>query len=123
MPKLPCLSGEQLVSALKRLGYEEDHRTGSHIILRHRDPPHRRLTIPDHKEIAKGTLRAILRQAGISVEELLRFWSSALRGVYEVPRPQNGKRRERVWVQAGKFFGGGSLSQAARDTLAMKSRS
>lgn len=73
MPKLPCISGKQLVAALKRLGYEEDHRTGSPIILRHRDPPHRRLTIPDHKEIAKGTLRAILRQAGISVEELLQL--------------------------------------------------
>jgi predicted RNA binding protein YcfA (HicA-like mRNA interferase family) len=73
VPKLPCLSGKQLVAALKRLGYEEDHRTGSHIILRRRDPPHRRLTVPDHKEIAKGTLRAILRQAGISVEELLQL--------------------------------------------------
>ena len=73
MPKLPVLSGKELVAALKRLGYEEDHRTGSHIILRHRDPPHRRLTLPDHKEIAKGTLRAILRQAVISVEELLKL--------------------------------------------------
>jgi predicted RNA binding protein YcfA (HicA-like mRNA interferase family) len=73
VPKLPCLSGKQLVAALKRLGYEEDHRTGSHIILWHRDPPHRRRTTPDHKEIAKGTLRAILCQAGMSVEELLQL--------------------------------------------------
>jgi len=72
VPKLPPLSGKALVAALRRLGYEEDHRTGSPIILRHRDPPHRRLTVPDHKEIAKGTLRAILRQAGISLEELLK---------------------------------------------------
>lgn len=70
MTKLPCLSGRELIAALKRAGYEEDHRTGSHVILRHKDPPHKRLTIPDHKEIAKGTLRAILRQAGLTVEDL-----------------------------------------------------
>jgi len=31
--------------------------------------PHRRLVVPDHKEIAKGTLRAIIKQAGLTVEE------------------------------------------------------
>jgi len=46
-----------------------DHQTGSHIILRSENPPYRRLTVPDHKEIAKGTLRSILRQAGLTVEE------------------------------------------------------
>ena len=45
------------------------HQTGSHIILRNENPPHRRLTIPNHKEIAKGTLRAIIRQAGLTLEE------------------------------------------------------
>jgi predicted RNA binding protein YcfA (HicA-like mRNA interferase family) len=39
------------------------------MILRNENPPFRRLTIPNHKEVAKGTLKAILRQAGISVEE------------------------------------------------------
>ncbi len=39
------------------------------MILRRQTPPHRRLTIPDHKEVAKGTLRAIIRQAGLTVEE------------------------------------------------------
>jgi len=37
--------------------------------LRQQSPPHRRLTIPDHKIIAKGTLRAIIRQAGLTVDE------------------------------------------------------
>ena len=41
------------------------------MILRNVAPPHRRLVVPDHKEIATGTLRAILRQAGLTVEELL----------------------------------------------------
>ncbi|HNR24608.1 MAG TPA: type II toxin-antitoxin system HicA family toxin [Candidatus Bipolaricaulis anaerobius] len=71
MTKLPTLSGHELARALRRLGYEEDHRTGSHIILRQAASPHRRLTVPDHKEIAKGTLRAVIRQAGLTVEELL----------------------------------------------------
>lgn len=45
-----------------------DHQTGSHIILRQQQPPHRRLSVPDHRELAKGTLRALLRQAGATVD-------------------------------------------------------
>ena len=70
MSKLPALSGRQLCKALRKAGYLIDHQTGSHIILRHENLPHRRLTVPDHDEIAKGTLRSILRQAGLAVEEL-----------------------------------------------------
>lgn len=71
MPKLPIISGKDLVKFFAKLGYKVDHQTGSHIILRHNDPPHRRLTIPNHKEVSKGTLRAIIRQAGLSREEFL----------------------------------------------------
>jgi predicted RNA binding protein YcfA (HicA-like mRNA interferase family) len=73
MPKLPIVSGKDLVRALAKLGYEHDHQTGSHIILRHKDPPHRRLIIPSHKEISKGTLRAIIRQAGLTREEFFKI--------------------------------------------------
>jgi predicted RNA binding protein YcfA (HicA-like mRNA interferase family) len=66
---LPRISGREAVSAFRRLGYEIDRQKGSHIILRHRDAPFRRLTIPDHREVAKGTLRALIREAGITVEE------------------------------------------------------
>lgn len=52
MPKLPLLSGQDVVKALSRLGYEQDHQTGSHMILRHRDPPHRRLTVPKYGALA-----------------------------------------------------------------------
>ena len=69
MPKLPIISGLELVKAFLKIGYGRDHQTGSHIILRHKDPPYRRLTIPNHKEISKGTLRAIINQAGLSREE------------------------------------------------------
>jgi len=71
VPKLPVVSGTDLVNALKRFGYEVDHQTGSHIILRNAAPPYRRLTVPRHKEVAKGTLRTIIRNAGLSVGELL----------------------------------------------------
>ena len=69
MSKLPVLSGKELCKALGKIGYSIDHQTGSHIILRHKNPPYRRLTVPEHKEIAKGTLRAIIRQAGLTLEE------------------------------------------------------
>lgn len=67
MSRLPTCSGRDAVKAFCKLGYAVDHQTGSHIILRHSNM--RRLTIPDHKELAKGTLRALIRQAGISKEE------------------------------------------------------
>lgn len=69
MSKLPVASGRELCKILEKIGYLMDHQTGSHIILRHKNPPHRRLAVPDHKEIAKGTLRAIIRQAGLTVNE------------------------------------------------------
>lgn len=71
MTKLPPLSGRDLIKAFRKIGYVVDHQTGSHIILRRTEPPHRRLTVPNHKELAKGTLRALIRQAGLSREEFL----------------------------------------------------
>ena len=69
MSKLPVVSGREVVKALESIGYDFDHQRGSHIILRHSQPPHRRITVPDHREVAKGTLRSIIRQAGLSVDE------------------------------------------------------
>ena len=57
MSVLPRISGRELVAALGKVGYVVDHQRGSHIVLRQLATPHRRLTVPDHKEIAKGTLR------------------------------------------------------------------
>jgi len=67
------VSGQEAAKALRKKGYELDHQTGSHLILRHQNPPYRRLTVPNHKELAKGTLRAIIREAGLTVEEFLRL--------------------------------------------------
>jgi len=67
LKKLPLISGKEAVKAFCKIGYEVDHQTGGHIILRHSSPPHRRLSVPNHKELAKGTLRALIRQAGLTV--------------------------------------------------------
>ncbi len=69
MSHLSIISGKELCKILKKIGYVEDHQTGSHIILRNKNYPFRRFSIPNHKEIAKGTLRAIIRQAGLSLNE------------------------------------------------------
>lgn len=69
MSGLPVVSGRDVVRALAKLGYILDRQRGSHMILRQQTPPQRRLTVPDHNELARGTLRAIIRQAGLTVEE------------------------------------------------------
>jgi predicted RNA binding protein YcfA (HicA-like mRNA interferase family) len=67
MSRLPVCAGQDAVRAFQKLGYEVDHQTGSDIILRH--PQMRRLTVPNHRELAKGTLRALIREAGLTKEE------------------------------------------------------
>ena len=69
MSRLPVVSGKDAIRAFGRLGYRISHQTGSHIILRHESPPHRHLSVPDHREIAKGTLRGLIRDAGLTVDE------------------------------------------------------
>ncbi|NRA75491.1 MAG: type II toxin-antitoxin system HicA family toxin [Planctomycetes bacterium] len=69
MSKLPSISARDAIRAFERVGYERDRQRGSHIVLRHRDAPHRRLVVPEHKSLAKGTLRALIREAGLTVDE------------------------------------------------------
>jgi len=71
MSKLPIVSGPELVKALCKLNYYVRDQKGSHIHLRH--PTKRPLTIPNHKEIARGTLRVILKDAGITIDDLLKY--------------------------------------------------
>jgi len=67
--KLPILSGKDVVKALGKLGYTINDQKGSHIHLRH--PVRRPLTVPSHPEIARGTLRIIIKDADLSVENFL----------------------------------------------------
>lgn len=69
MSKLPVVSGAEILKALAKIGYQFDHQRGRHIVLRQPFEPFRRVTVPNHKEIAKGTLRKILREVGLTVEE------------------------------------------------------
>ncbi len=69
MSRLPVCSAQDAIRAFQKLGYEVDHQTGSHIILR--EPQMRRLTVPNHRELAKGTLRALIREAGLTTEEFV----------------------------------------------------
>jgi predicted RNA binding protein YcfA (HicA-like mRNA interferase family) len=68
MTKLPRISGRVCVAALGKAGFQLKRQQGSHIILR-RDVPFAQVVVPDHKELDTGTLRAILRQAGLSADE------------------------------------------------------
>jgi predicted RNA binding protein YcfA (HicA-like mRNA interferase family) len=68
LSRLPTISGREAIRAFEKIGYQIDHQTGSHVILRHEQPPHRRLSVPNHRELAKGTLRKLLREAGVSIE-------------------------------------------------------
>ena len=69
--KLPVVSGSEAVKAFLKIGFEFDIQHGSHIILRRADSPHRRLSVPNHKELAKGTLRTLIREAGLTVDEFV----------------------------------------------------
>ena len=73
MPKLPVISGKKIVKAFSKIGFELDHQTGSHMILRQKESPFRRLTIPNHKVVSTGTLKEIINQSGLSREEFIKL--------------------------------------------------
>jgi predicted RNA binding protein YcfA (HicA-like mRNA interferase family) len=70
--KLPVLSGREIVAALSKVGFREiaGRGKGSHLFV-HREQPPKGITIPDHKEVGRGLLRSIIRQAELSVDEFL----------------------------------------------------
>ena len=72
MSKLPRVSGRECVKALEKAGFQFKRQEGSHMILRRTDP-FAQLVVPDHKELDRGTLRAIIRQTGLSVEEFVKY--------------------------------------------------
>lgn len=68
MNKLPAVSGRACVQGLLKVEFVVKRQKGSHIILR-RDDPFAQVVVPDHRVLDRGTLRAILRQADVSVRE------------------------------------------------------
>ena len=67
---LPVLSGRTCIKILSYAGFYFKRQEGSHITLR-RDEPFAQLVVPDHKTLDRGTLRSIIRQSGLSVDQFL----------------------------------------------------
>ena len=68
MSKLPRVSGGEVMSVLQKAGFRFIRQHGSHMIMR-RDNPFAQTTVPNHRELDRGTLRAIIRQVGMSVDQ------------------------------------------------------
>ena len=73
MPPVPAVRGDRLVKALERAGFAVTRVSGSHHRLRH--PDGRATTVPVHsgRDVPKGTLRSVLGDAGLTVDELLKL--------------------------------------------------
>ena len=70
MAYFPIITPKRLLKILTRIGFEEIHRKGSHIVLRHQVDK-RMTVVPFHcKDLPKGTLKGILKDIGLDVEEL-----------------------------------------------------
>ncbi len=72
MSKLPQISGRECMQALEKAGFYLRRQEGSHRIMR-RNNAFGQVVVPDHKELDRGTLRAIIRQAGLEVDEFPKF--------------------------------------------------
>ena len=72
MPKLPSVSGKDTMKVLSKVGFVFKRQVGSHIILK-REKDGKRVAVPDHDELPKGTLRAIIRQCDLTVEEFIKL--------------------------------------------------
>lgn len=70
MPTLPTLKGREVVRIFASFGWIVVRQSGSHIIMV-KDGEMTTLSIPDHKEVAKGTLRSLIRMAGLTLDEFL----------------------------------------------------
>jgi len=70
MSRLPRISDRECIAALGKAGFYVKRQEGSHVVLR-RNEPFGQLVVPDHKELDRGTLRAIIRMAGLGIEEFI----------------------------------------------------
>jgi predicted RNA binding protein YcfA (HicA-like mRNA interferase family) len=70
MPQVPLMSGREIVHVFGQLGWQIARQRGSHIILV-KEGARATLSVPDHKEVARGTLRSLIRAAGLTIDEFL----------------------------------------------------
>lgn len=73
MPPVPLISSREAIRAFEKIGYEVNHQTGSHIILRKKQPPHLHLSVPNRRELPRGTLRSLIRNAELTVDEFIKL--------------------------------------------------
>ena len=71
MQRLPVVSGIWFVRAMEQIGYRWDHTEGSHMILVHTE--RNRLSVPNHRELGRGLLRALIRDAGLTRDEFFQL--------------------------------------------------
>ena len=76
MPALPLLRPRDVVQTFEKLGWHVARQRGSHIIMTKPDAP-LTLSIPAHAQVARGTLRALIGKAGITVEQFLKTQTDA----------------------------------------------
>jgi len=72
MGKLRNISGKQAVKAFKKAGWEQIGQVGSHVVMVKQNM-RANLSIPQHKELSVGTLRALIRNAGLEVDDFLKL--------------------------------------------------
>ena len=68
MPELPKISGDEAIKVFKRLGFYKARQKGSHVVLR---KEYKGCVVPRHKELAIGTLKSAIKQAGITADEFI----------------------------------------------------
>jgi predicted RNA binding protein YcfA (HicA-like mRNA interferase family) len=73
MPKLPRISGDRAIKVFEMLGFTVVRQRGSHVVLRNQD---KGCVVPVHKELAIGTLRSAIRQAGLTPDEFVNAYKN-----------------------------------------------
>ena len=68
MTNIPAMTGREVINTFENLGWRIDRRRGSHVVMLKAGQPGS-LVVPSHKEVRKGTLRTLIQDAGLSVEE------------------------------------------------------
>jgi predicted RNA binding protein YcfA (HicA-like mRNA interferase family) len=74
MPDLPHISGSEAIKLFEKLGFKVVRQRGSHVVLRKED---RGCVIPVHKELAIGTLRSAIKQAGITADDFVNVYKNS----------------------------------------------
>ncbi len=73
MSRLPVVSGKDMIKVLREIGFRVDRQRGSHIYLIKDEPFFKAVSVPNHKELKRGTLKNILKRSGLTVDDLIKL--------------------------------------------------